>query len=97
MRTGAVRSNLVESATRMTCRALAMIACATLTSRKVEIEQRAVGIDGGGADHGIVDLELADEIDGRLADNAAVGLPRTTPPAITTSILSDRVATCWQH
>ena len=34
MRTGAVRSNLVESDTRITCLALAMIACATFTSRK---------------------------------------------------------------
>ncbi len=34
MRTGAVLSNLVESETRMTWRALAMIAWATFTSRK---------------------------------------------------------------
>ena len=34
MRTGAVRSNFVESETRITCRALAMMACATFTSRK---------------------------------------------------------------
>ncbi len=34
MRTGAVRSNFFESDTRISCRALAMIACATFTSRK---------------------------------------------------------------
>ena len=39
---------------------------------KVEIEQGAVMIDRRGADDGIIDLELLDEIDGGLADNAAV-------------------------
>ena len=73
MRTGAVRSNLVESETRMTWRALAMIACATFTSRKSKSSKRAVLVDRRGADHRIVDLELPDEIDRRLADDAAVG------------------------
>src|SRR5688572_25124875 len=40
---------------------------------KVEVEQSAVMVDRGSADHRIIDLELLDEIDGRLADDAAVG------------------------
>ena len=41
----------------------------------VEVEQRPVLVDRRGADHRVVDLELADEIDRRLADDAAVGAP----------------------
>src|SRR5262245_34236919 len=41
----------------------------------VEVEQRAVLVDGRGADDRIVDLELADEVDRRLADNAPVRMP----------------------
>src|SRR5262245_21754478 len=40
---------------------------------EIEIEQRAVMVDGRGADDGVVDLELLDEINSGLADNAAVG------------------------
>ena len=41
----------------------------------VEVEQRAVLVDRRGADDGVIDLELADEIDRGLADDAAVGVP----------------------
>ena len=41
----------------------------------VEVEQRALLVDRRGADHGVIDLELADEIDRRAADDAAVGAP----------------------
>ena len=81
-----MRSNLVWSATRMTWRALSMIACATLHLAIVEVEQRAVLVDGRGADHRVVDLELPDEIDRRLADDAAVASRAPTPPAMITSM-----------
>ena len=38
----------------------------------VKIEQGAIVIDSGNADNAVIHLELADEVDGRLADNAAV-------------------------
>ena len=38
----------------------------------VEVAQRAVGLDARDADQADVDLELADEVDRRLADDAAV-------------------------
>src|SRR5882724_4981589 len=38
----------------------------------IEIEQRAVGIDAADADDAEIGLELAEEIDGGLADDAAV-------------------------
>src|SRR5262245_66448490 len=38
----------------------------------IEIEQRAVGVDAGDADDAEVGLELAEEVDGGLADDAAV-------------------------
>jgi hypothetical protein len=41
----------------------------------VEIQQRAVGVDGGCAHDGEIHLELADQIDGGLAHDAAVGGP----------------------
>ena len=44
IRTGAVRSNLVESNTRMTCRALAMTP-SHLYLAEIEIEKRAIVID----------------------------------------------------
>ena len=40
---------------------------------EVVVQHRAVVIDRGGADHRIIDLELLDEINRRLADDAAVG------------------------
>ena len=45
----------------------------------VEIEQGAVRVDGGSADHRIVDLELADKIDRRLAHDAAIGAAHHAP------------------
>ena len=51
-----------------------------------ESKQRPVVVDRGSANHRVVDLELPDEIDRRLADDAAVGAAhhaanRATPPA----------------
>ena len=40
----------------------------------VEIEKRAVIVDRRDADHRPIDLELRDELDRALADDAAVGL-----------------------
>ena len=51
----------------------------------VEIEERPVGFDRGCADDGVVDLELADEITRRRADDGAIG-SRTVPPATITSM-----------
>ncbi len=45
---------------------------------KIEVEQCAIAVDGGGADHGEIDLELADEIDGCLADYTAIGAAHDT-------------------
>ncbi len=39
----------------------------------VEIEQRALLVDRGGADDGVIDLELADQADGGRSDHGAVG------------------------
>lgn len=39
---------------------------------KIIVKKRAIDIDRRRADHGVIDLELADEIDGRLADDPAV-------------------------
>src|SRR5690606_1949817 len=39
----------------------------------VEVEQRPVLVDGRRPDDRVIHLELADEIDGRLTDDAAVG------------------------
>ncbi len=59
-RTGAERANLLESATSTMRRACSMMArCLHLAD--VEVEQRAVGVDGRGADHGDVDAELRDQ------------------------------------
>ncbi len=71
--------------TRMTCRALAMMALGDFHFAKIEIEQRAVFINRGYTDDGEIDLELTNEIDGCFADDTAIR-PRTTPPAMTTSI-----------
>ncbi len=75
--TSAWRPNLPQSATSQTARDCSMIACATFTSR-IEIAQGAVGLDAGNADDADIDLELADEIDGRLADDAAVAAAHHT-------------------
>jgi hypothetical protein len=46
----------------------------------VEVEQRALLVDRGRPDDGVVDLELADELRRGRADR------RTVPPATTTSM-----------
>ena len=73
MRTGAVRSNFMLSATRIELTRVLHDRLRDLNLAIVEIEQRAILVDGRGADHGVVDLELADEVDGRLANDAAIG------------------------
>ena len=52
----------------------------------VEIEQRAVVVDRGGADDGVVDLELADEVDVAVAPTTPPSVRRTAPPATITSM-----------
>jgi hypothetical protein len=83
--TGAGALELCGVATRMTRRAFEMIAWETAHLAVIVIQERAVGIDGRSADHGEVDLELADEIHRRFADHRAVGAPaprrrRARPP-----------------
>lgn len=41
----------------------------------IEVEECTLLVDGGGADHRIIDLELADQVDSGCADDAAVGAP----------------------
>ena len=63
---------------------------------KIEIEQRAVMVDRRGADDRVVDLELPDEIDRRLADDAAVGAAHHAAGDHHLD-RRDRRASCWQH
>ncbi len=52
---------------------------------EIEIQKRAISVDGRGADDRVVHFELPDEIDRCFSDDAAVRAA-TTPPAMTTSI-----------
>ncbi len=85
MRTGAERSNFEESQTSIDLARVRDDGLRDPHLAVIVVEKRTVLVDRRGADDGDIHLELADEIDRRLADHAAV-VGRTTPPAITTSI-----------
>ena len=71
----ALRPNLVWSATRKTRREFADDRLGDPHLAIVEVEQRAVVIDAADPDDPDVDLELADQVDRRLADDAAIARP----------------------
>ena len=96
----ALRPNLVWSATRKTWRALADDRLRDAHLVIVEIEQRAVGIDAADADDAEIDAELADQVDRRLADDAAVAAAHDAAGddhlevSFSAKMLRD-VAGCW--
>ena len=71
-RTIALRPNLLWSATRKTWRELVDDRLRDPDLAGIEIQQRAVGVDAADADDPEVDLELADEVETVIADDAAI-------------------------
>ncbi len=85
MRTGAARSSFMRSQTSRTRRAFSMMARDDVDLERIEIQQRAILVERGSADHRGVDLELADHLHRRDPINAP-SERRTGPPATITSM-----------
>ena len=73
MRTGALRRSLVEVRDQHDAARVGDDRLRRLHLAIVEVEQRALLVDRGRADDGVVDLELADQADRGRADHRAVG------------------------
>ena len=58
-------------------------------------EQAAVGVDAADPDDAEVDPELADQLDGRLADDAAVVSPERTLESTVRRVSASSMTSSW--
>jgi hypothetical protein len=63
---------------------------------QIEIQKRPIHVDRRNSDHRVVHAELADEVDGRLADDTAIGMPHEAAGDHHLGISAPR-AGCWLH